>query len=678
MKARLLIAVCGALFGGICNLSYALGVSPPISETSHTRIVELQPNKSFAEQVVYPDVIYVVSDVFNLGGKEVTIPNNCTFQFLGGRLTNGTLNAERLDIAPTNRKIFDRIKFKGSCAQNTNFHVLWFVETYIDRIADKVNIDSSVELNDAFSCGGKNFIFPSDVFFYLKNPIRITGDINIYRDRPGQVYERGPWGENHECCVYSNEIITLLDYNFITQEKAKNLTIEGITFYCRKPYKNLKDKDTPIVRITTNAAENASRQLWGINFDCNINSKIYSVTIGNNEGYVPSYTGVEFHAHTSCISFIKVKGYLQQLYTGVRCKTTKGRNSEGQQWPYLTDVTIEANTWCVYGGDFRDVGGGPVSIYGSHQPKPAFGTDKESAEYGYFYGKWINLYGFVWDCGVKQKAKKGELYLVKYPYTTETDITSADSGTPIPGYISRDDMDRSPVTNSYEIEIPANSTNLLDPFVTQHFVKNLTYKCNSNQLLDYDKIKVYNTHNLFGCTDVVDNTWAANVYGDAGYIKNVSGKDMNIVLQVEFDIDNNSSYAPASRYVDLYLRSFGKLEYNVTRDGVTYAKGEYSDIGYYNSRYIKIRHLFDKSHKKSHVVIKNSFKIKKDGVYGLPLLYIPSPIALNVIYSGPSEKRPVFSPQGNHVGFSFFDTDLKKLIVWDGEKWCDSNGNKVN
>ena len=122
----------------------------------------------------------------------------------------------------------------------------------------------------------------------------------------------------------------------------------------------------------------------------------------------------------------------------------------------------------------------------------------------------------------------------------------------------------------------------------------------------------------------------------------------------------------------------GRLEYYVKRDGEVYAKGEYTELGYYNNRYIKIRHLFGKYHKKSHVIVRNSFKLKKDGVYGLPLLYIPSPIALMANYSGAASMRPVFSPQGNHVGFTFFDTDIRKLIVWDGKKWCDSNGNIVH
>ena len=72
------------------------------------------------------------------------------------------------------------------------------------------------------------------------------------------------------------------------------MTIEVLLFIVENLYKNLKDKETPIVRITSNSAEKASRQLWGINIDCNINSKLFNVTVDNNEGYVPSYTGIEF------------------------------------------------------------------------------------------------------------------------------------------------------------------------------------------------------------------------------------------------------------------------------------------------------------------------------------------------------------------------------------------------
>lgn len=643
---------------------------------SSAKIVILQPNVPFDEQVTESNTIYIIQYIFDLNNKEITLPSGCTLDFRGGRITNGTILSNTLDIAPTRRKIFDNIRFKGNCALNTNFHVLWFVENYIDHIADNVKIDSSPELNAAFASGAKNFIFPSDVFFYLKNTIKVKGDINIYSDRTGEVVGRGPWGVNHECCVYSNEIITLLDYTFSTQEQSKGLTIEGINFYCRKPYSSLKDKESPIVRITSNKTEGACKTIWGLVFNCDISSKLYDVNIGSNRGYVPSYTGLELFANTGSMTFIKIRGYIQEVYTGIRLR--RNRIYENDE-PWITDITIEANTQCVYGGNFDDITGGPVNIYGSHQPIKAFASSEESAVHGYFYGKWINLYGFVWDCATKQKAIKGSLYLVKYPYTTETDWTSAYSGSTTPGYISSDDLDRSSVIVSDRITLPSHTTNLMSIYNYAGFVSNLSYKCNGIGLFDNQKIQVYNSHNLYGSNlDVTDNTWRANVYGDGAYIENISSKSLPIVLRIEFDVSNEQFYAPANRYVDLYLRAFGELRIQIIRDGEKYVDSKFEDIGYYNNRFVKIRHLFDNSHKSSHVIIENKFVLKSKGsVFGLPFIYLPSPIQNSVIYKGSSKMRPVFNPYNAHAGFVYYDTDLDKQIMWNGKDWVGTDGSNL-
>ncbi len=656
------------------NYSNDTHTQSPSSSLTSSKTIILRPDIAFNKQVIYSNTIYVVQHVFDLNNQEVTLPAGCTLEFNGGRIINGTIISSTLDIAPTRRKIFDNIKFKGNCALNTNFYVLWFVENYIDHIADNVKIDSSPELNAAFASGAKNFIFPSDVFFYLKNTIKVIGDINIYSDRTGEVVGRGPWGVNHECCVYSNEIITLLDYTFSTREQSKGLTIEGINFYCRKPYANLKDKNTPIVRITSNKTEGACKTIWGLIFNCDISSKLYDINIGSNKGYVPSYTGLELFANTGSITFITIRGYLQEVYTGIRLK----RNKNNETW--ITDLTIEANTQCVYGGDFRDISGGPVNIYGSHQPRQAFATTEDSSEFGYFYGKWINLYGFVWDCATKQKAIKGDLYLIKYPYTTESDWTSAYSGSTTPDYISYDDLDRSSLIITDKLSIPSHTTNLLGNCNEGVFVSNLSYKCNGVDIFNNSNVKIYNSHNLFGNSlDVTDNTWRSNVYGDGAYIENLTTKSLTVVLQVEFDISNAQNYAPANRYIDLYFRAFGELDIRVIRDGKEYVTNKFDNIGYYNNRLIKVRHLFDDSHKASHVIIKNKFVLKSKGaVFGLPFIYLPSPVQNSIIHKGSSKLRPIFNQYNNHSGFVYFDTDLNRQVLWNGNDWVGTDGLSLN
>ena len=54
--------------------------------------VILRKNKSFAEQVTLANTIYEIRYEFDLGGEEVTIPENSVLKFEGGQLNNGTVN----------------------------------------------------------------------------------------------------------------------------------------------------------------------------------------------------------------------------------------------------------------------------------------------------------------------------------------------------------------------------------------------------------------------------------------------------------------------------------------------------------------------------------------------------------------------------------------------------------
>lgn len=61
------------------------------SSTDGLGYVILRPDKTFAEQVVHTNTIYEVRYNFDLNGASVTIPANCTLNFVGGKVTDGTL-----------------------------------------------------------------------------------------------------------------------------------------------------------------------------------------------------------------------------------------------------------------------------------------------------------------------------------------------------------------------------------------------------------------------------------------------------------------------------------------------------------------------------------------------------------------------------------------------------------
>ena len=59
----------------------------------------LRKNKSFAEQVTKSNTIYEIRYEFNLSNEKVNIPENCIFKFEGGSLRNGSLSGKFTIIA---------------------------------------------------------------------------------------------------------------------------------------------------------------------------------------------------------------------------------------------------------------------------------------------------------------------------------------------------------------------------------------------------------------------------------------------------------------------------------------------------------------------------------------------------------------------------------------------------
>lgn len=81
----------------------------------------LKKNKSFAEQVTEENTIYEIRYDFNLEDKEITIPNNCVLKFEGGSFRNGSLNGKFTIIA--NSKILYNVSIINSLAYSNS---KWF------------------------------------------------------------------------------------------------------------------------------------------------------------------------------------------------------------------------------------------------------------------------------------------------------------------------------------------------------------------------------------------------------------------------------------------------------------------------------------------------------------------------------------------------------------------------
>lgn len=90
-----------------------------------SEVIHLDPSKSFMEQVIAANKVYVIYNDFKLGGN-VTIPENCVLKFEGGTLSNGTLIGTNTVIEAERKRIFGpNIKISGKWNTKTVYSS-WF------------------------------------------------------------------------------------------------------------------------------------------------------------------------------------------------------------------------------------------------------------------------------------------------------------------------------------------------------------------------------------------------------------------------------------------------------------------------------------------------------------------------------------------------------------------------
>lgn len=92
--------------------------------------IYLKKNKAIQEQMKQPNTIYVIQYDFDLGGKELVVPENCVLEFDGGMLKNGSVTFNNNFIEAGLYKIFDVITFSGNL-KNADIFVEWFGASHI-------------------------------------------------------------------------------------------------------------------------------------------------------------------------------------------------------------------------------------------------------------------------------------------------------------------------------------------------------------------------------------------------------------------------------------------------------------------------------------------------------------------------------------------------------------------
>ena len=160
--------------------------------------VILRKNKTFAEQVTKSNTTYEIRYNFDLDGKTVNIPDNCVLKFEGGSITNGTIVCNNTEITGNLGGFTSTLLIEGSIKGDTILFDWWKCEkinkdtydAYINEnnsefgiIPEISNINRTILTNlsrNSYSIKFGIGIYPFDESFefYISNILKGSGKNN--------------------------------------------------------------------------------------------------------------------------------------------------------------------------------------------------------------------------------------------------------------------------------------------------------------------------------------------------------------------------------------------------------------------------------------------------------------------------------------------------------------------
>lgn len=611
------------------------------------------------------NTIYEIRYDFDLNEAEIQIKEGCVLNFVGGSFKNGTINGNLYDIDAQRFKIFENINIKGAAKLNNYYLIDWWITTpQYQFIKENNTIDNYQDIQSALNCGAENFIFSSDRYYYIKHTLLINGEINLFSDVEHKHYDGNDRAHRKEPpCLYSNEIITLIEYKYKSDTYKGAIYIGTIDLVCNKPFSDLSEKDTPILYLHADPST-VNDTVWGVVIKCNIKAKDLIIDLKNEYPdiyeqsiniYAPNYTGLMIKADYANFSYIKIYSYICMTYYGIIIP-----NTENNKW--ITDITFEGDTRCVIGGKF--IGGGdPVRIFGSHQPEYALAKTDGIRNVGYFVGKYIQLYGYVWDINQDTIENKGNC--PKYPIQIN-DINGDYNNALVDNVVKKPicSMYKNTQLNYRNIDIQAlYSENLLNYINSEQFNRIIKdFSLTIDGVSYKEKTNIYNSRYLLGNIPVFSSVRQDILpYYPQAYIVKESNADVEYKLKFKLE---SASYNIEWNIVMKYFDNKFHVKYTNFDNKIIYDEDVDLSLSYYQhaAAILKVK---DGGYFEFTANIKGAKGVSKL----LPLIKIPWGLH---IYSNVDAKDSAIN-KGEFV----YNVNTNKAGWWNGSEWVDNNGYSV-
>ena len=279
---------------------------------------EITMKKTFKEIVSKPDKTYTISQVYDLNGETVTLPQNSVLFFKdGGKLENGTIIGQNSIILAAH-KVFDRVSVQGTwkCVGN----VAWFADGCIIPEVDNgvyypmYPVDDTEGLQYALDSAFRELHFQPVAYYVTKTLVlHKEKHLVLHGIRTKSTMDECTEAVRNTTIIWSNLDITLLsitpdEKNYQEKTYQVSIDIEGGCFDVSR----CCSYSSPCIEVVATDYQ----KIWGLFIKTNIKGN--NQYIGGIGISINPYKNDKIGINEAFVTQIRIDSMISNFETGIK------------------------------------------------------------------------------------------------------------------------------------------------------------------------------------------------------------------------------------------------------------------------------------------------------------------------------------------------------------------------
>ncbi len=338
---------------------------------------------------VIPGTYYAASKIsgnytIELYENIVNIPVNCSLKFNGGKLKNGVIIGNNSRILAGDEIIFDGVEIYGTWGCKCN--IAWYASgcdvNIVGGVETIVKKDESSQIQLALDSSFKELVFPPKLY-YVASTLWAREEKRIKMDggRLGAYLFQGVKSRNNACVIFTDQDITLLKIGGYRARYIQNFEIEGGNFdvsLC-----GLGGYSSNCIEVCTDNGTS----IWGMKIKTSVYGTYETAAVH------PGGCGIAFNVYTTSsnayISMVEIDSFVSNFAVGIDLSNYVIATN-----PWMSDIIVKGQiSGCINAVKTNC----NSSIQASIQPARLFGSNNGESLIIVDGGSTVSISSMIWD-----------------------------------------------------------------------------------------------------------------------------------------------------------------------------------------------------------------------------------------------------------------------------------------